>query len=523
MKRVLLSFIFVNTLSISNVVLSQQQQGYYNNQTTSFGNNPNNNQNNNQNTGNNYNQYGPYSTQNTNNNQNIANVSYNNQIGNYNNNQVNNNNKGNKQKRSNNNPFLNNYVLKNNHFSADVFKMNGGLYKTTIGNTLDRNGNVTKFDNELKKSIVIFFGDWCPHCAKFLGNLSKYINQLTSSGIKIIFISVPSIERIQTWQDPSMADYNESKNKLRNFGIDVDRLNLNQVELVLLGNNDVLEQNSIDSLPKFIAIRNGTEQFRGGSDNSLDVLNFDSTVTMQQFQEIWYEDDEDEYEEDEEEEEDDDDEEEEEEKPKKKVKKKNKSTKKKSNNNSNKKKIIKSSSNKKIAKKKITKAKTTKSKGSKVDKQLASFHTNMLNKGYMCNCSNTQQTQTVVKPPVTYVQVPVQTQTVQYIQQPVMQTQPVKYIQQPVLQPQPVKYVQQPVKTQPVVQTAPVTTIQSKEVDENFIEDETPTRSTSGRRCIKQKKPVMCSSRLKQRREKIHNKIEEAIEKREKNTCPCPN
>lgn len=533
MKRVLILFVFVNILSAYNVVLANQQSpvyasqagtmpnnynnqnqgngnynnGYNNNNNQSYNNgqyynnqqnnnyqynnqyNNNNNQysNNNQQNNNGYNWQTQYANQyGVNNNPNIANVSYNNQNGYYNNQQNNNqnsnknNNKRNKQNIANN-PFLNNYARRNRRFSASIYKMdrNGTLYKTQLDS------------KSLQKAIVIFFGDWCPHCANFLNSLSRYLNQLISSGIKIIFISVPSIERIQNWQTPSIADYNEAQQKLRSFNIipeqlnqyaqteydnakqqkknkqqynhDILYINMPAVELVLLGDNSVLDNNAIDSLPTMLAINNGTEQFRGGSDNSLDVVNFENSVTMQQFNEIWYEEDDEEEEEDEDDAED---YEEEDEEPKRQVKKKKKSTGKKSSS-SNKKK--KTNTNKKSPSKK-----TASSKPSKVDKPLADFHTKMLNKGCQCSCNNSA----------------------------------------PVL----VKR-----KSSTVKKNTPVV-IQNTVVDEQFIEEDEEKEvqvNNSRGKCIMQHRPVMCESKRKQMKQKVRNRIETAIEKHESNRCNC--
>ena len=42
------------------------------------------------------------------------------------------------------------------------------------------NGNLSKRDisyDDLQRAVVIFFGDWCPHCHKFLTEFSKHITK----------------------------------------------------------------------------------------------------------------------------------------------------------------------------------------------------------------------------------------------------------------------------------------------------------------------------------------------------------
>lgn len=135
----------------------------------------------------------------------------------------------------------------------------------------------------LQKAILIFFGSWCPYCSKYLNNLSRNINELVAAGIRIIFVHVPTIERLQNWQTPTDADYNDAYNRLSSFGIKPD----NSIELVLLGDRNSLNNNSIDSLPTMLAVKNGQEQFRGGSDNSIDIADFSQADKLKNFLQIW--------------------------------------------------------------------------------------------------------------------------------------------------------------------------------------------------------------------------------------------
>ncbi|MBR1944303.1 MAG: redoxin domain-containing protein [Alphaproteobacteria bacterium] len=539
MKRIFLFLVFGGFISTFNIDLNAQQsliygsqagtiqpynanQGKNNGYGNGYGNDDqqygNNNQSNNSWQNQYSNQYGNYN----NNNQGVTNISYN---GNgYSNTQPNNN---------SNNPFLNNYARKNKNFSAKVYKMKNGKLQSKASSLTDE---------DLKKTIIIFFGDWCPHCQHFLTSFAKYIPQLTSSGIKIIFVGVPSINVIQNWQNPTTSDYEKAQQNLQSFGInpeqmsqnakseynrskqqkknkqqhnsDILQLNMPAVELVLLGDNSVLDNNAIDSLPTMLAINNGTEQFRGSADNSLDVVNFENPISMQQFQEIWYTDND---EDDEDDENIDDEEDEAIEKVAKKVK-----NKKKIKSNKSKTKTKSSTKSNKSKNKKSTKGKTSKesskSSNKQVDVPLANFHTRLLNRGCDCNC--------VPQALVKHVRVPVQ--TVQpIVPQPVQQQvvcipvanqavePPVKVVQQPVMvSQQPARIAQQPARV--VQQPAPLVPINS-EIDNNFIEED----SSKDKKCMKVNPPVLCNSKIKQRREKVRNKIENAIEKHEKNRCYC--
>ena len=394
MNRLLISLcVFVTILFACNVVSVGQQGPVYASQAgqpydqSQYGYRNNNQYGDNQQNNGQYGNNNNWSNQYDGNNDPATNPSYNNQYGSYNN--QNNNNRQN----NSNNPFLKNYARKSKRFSATVCRLEKGKNKLSRPTTLD--------SKSLKKAVVIFFGDWCPNCARFLTGLSKYLNQLVQDGIRIIFIGVPSPETLQDWKSPTITDYNSAKDKLRSYNIVLEQLdpkgydsngnpksNNRKVELVLLGDEEVLNKNAIDSLPTMLVIRDSNEQFRGSSDNSLDIVNFESPSAMQQFKEIWNEEDEDDEDDDDdrdEDEDDDDDEEEEATKAKKKSKDKKKSVIKK-NKSSNKKKTTNIKLNNKPTKKKSTTKLTSKS--SKVDDYKAEFHTRMLNKGCQYSCNN---------------------------------------------------------------------------------------------------------------------------------------
>ena len=77
-------------------------------------------------------------------------------------------------------------------------------------------------------------------------------------------------------------------------------------------------------------------------------------------------------------------------------------------------------------------------------------------------------------------------------------------------------------KSSTVKKNTPVVT-QNTVVDEEFIEEEeteVPVTKTRGK-CIMQHRPVMCELKRKQRKQKVRNRIETAIEKHESNRCNC--
>lgn len=172
----------------------------------------------------------------------------------------------------NDNIFLEYYAKQGDDFNASVYyNESGELAKRDIS-----------FD-DLKKTVVIFSGDWCPYCHNFLTNFSQYINTLNSKGIKIIIVNVPSIDKLRNFVAPTTDDYNEVKSKLESYGINFSSM----TKLALLGEKATLARNGIEGLPVFIAIKNGKEYFRGIGQTGVSKLQLSNQTVLKQFLEIW--------------------------------------------------------------------------------------------------------------------------------------------------------------------------------------------------------------------------------------------
>ena len=170
------------------------------------------------------------------------------------------------------NMFLEYYARQGSDFSAPVF--------------YQENGNLVKRDisyDDLQKAIVIFFGDWCPHCHKFLTEFSQHIGKLTSQGIKVILINVPSVEKLKSWQDPTMQDYQSAIQELNACGINT----ADNIDVVLLGDRMALSKVGVSGLPVFLAIKNAKEYFRGIGSNGVSKLQLADPSVLGQFLDIW--------------------------------------------------------------------------------------------------------------------------------------------------------------------------------------------------------------------------------------------
>ena len=150
----------------------------------------------------------------------------------------------------------------------------------------NKSGNLVKQDisyDDLQKAVVIFFGDWCPHCHKFLTAFSQHVSKLTLKGIKVILLNVPSVEKLKNWQEPTMQDYQKAIQELNSCGVNLG----NNVEMVLLGDRVALSKIGVSGLPVFLAIKNAKEYFRGVGSNGVSKLKLSDPNVLQQFLNIW--------------------------------------------------------------------------------------------------------------------------------------------------------------------------------------------------------------------------------------------
>jgi hypothetical protein len=136
----------------------------------------------------------------------------------------------------------------------------------------------------LKRAIVICVGDWCPHCANFLGAFSKYTEALRLYGINIVFVHIPTLEVLSNWHDPTLADYQSADAKLQQFGIKADspevKSNPAGIFLVMLGSKDTLTKINVSSLPTTIGSQDQKECFRYVGEEALRALDLSNPDTL---------------------------------------------------------------------------------------------------------------------------------------------------------------------------------------------------------------------------------------------------
>jgi thiol-disulfide isomerase/thioredoxin len=175
-----------------------------------------------------------------------------------------------------NNIFLEYYSKQGVEFSASIFVKSGnGLVKKNIN-----------YD-DMKKTIVVFFGNWCPHCDQFITEFSKHIEKLKQNGINVIFLNIPSVDRLKDWKDPSMEEFLSAEAKIKSHGINLSK----EASVVLLGDRATLAKAGVEGLPTILVLKNGKEQFRGIGQAGAAKMNFSDPFVFEQFLAIWKEDD----------------------------------------------------------------------------------------------------------------------------------------------------------------------------------------------------------------------------------------
>ena len=181
----------------------------------------------------------------------------------------------------NKNPFLEYYSKQGSEFAAKVYYQNGkNLALEQISH------------DDLKKAVVVFFGEWCPHCDNFLKIFSKQLEFLRLYKVNVIFIHVPSIDRLKDYEKElsfkyTPDEFNQAENKISAYGINLSKKKTN---VALLGDRVSLGKNGIEGLPVVIAIRDGKECFRAVGENTSAKLDFSNEEVLKNFLAIWDED-----------------------------------------------------------------------------------------------------------------------------------------------------------------------------------------------------------------------------------------
>ncbi|MDR1476295.1 MAG: hypothetical protein LBI20_03185 [Holosporales bacterium] len=135
----------------------------------------------------------------------------------------------------------------------------------------------------LKKALLIFVGEWCPHCEAFLQSFKESVRILALYGVHIVFVYVPQPPVLQNWRDPTLTEYKSAEEKLAGWGIDV---NQPKVSLTMLGSSPDLRRAEVNSLPVAIAVKDGKEVFRGEGSSLVQTLDMRALPTLVDFASI---------------------------------------------------------------------------------------------------------------------------------------------------------------------------------------------------------------------------------------------
>ncbi len=190
---------------------------------------------------------------------------------------VNVNSNANVQQVQSNNPFLEYYNKQGN----TLLKDNISFYFRDKNNTLQKRQLTSSAQ---KKSVMVFFGDWCPHCDAFLKTFSQHIDLLRLSDVTIIFVAVPSISKLKNWTEPTIDEFNTAERKIESYGI---KLSSSKTFVVMISHPSTLSICGVEGLPVMIALQNGKEKFRAVGEKAVQKMNLSNTLVLKQFLEIW--------------------------------------------------------------------------------------------------------------------------------------------------------------------------------------------------------------------------------------------
>lgn len=175
------------------------------------------------------------------------------------------------------NPFLEYSVRQN----SQLFKDGSSFYFQSGSRSLTKRGIS---QDHLKKAVVVFFGDWCPHCDSFLRAFSPHVELLRLSGVSTIFVAIPSIERLKNWKDPNIDEFNAAENKIASYDI---KLATKKTFVAMIGDRSVLATCGIEGLPVFVAVKEGKEVCRFVGEKAVQKINISDPAVLKQFLSIW--------------------------------------------------------------------------------------------------------------------------------------------------------------------------------------------------------------------------------------------
>lgn len=136
----------------------------------------------------------------------------------------------------------------------------------------------------LKKSVFVFFGDWCPSCQTFLTGFAGMMDLLSMYGIEVIFVHVPVPSTLKNWKDPTLDDFNIAENKISSYGI---KLSSGRAYVVWVGDGTVHATSGIEALPVVVAVKDGKEMFRVAGSNATSKMNLSNPDVLKDFLKIW--------------------------------------------------------------------------------------------------------------------------------------------------------------------------------------------------------------------------------------------
>ncbi|MDR0640350.1 MAG: hypothetical protein LBF65_01275 [Holosporales bacterium] len=189
--------------------------------------------------------------------------------------------------------------------AGQVYQANAGSPSQMVGQSMLNTSNATDFDVEvyvlengnlvkrhinqsiLRKALVVFIGEGCPHCEKFLSGFAQHYKRLTSEGVTVVFVRIPAIDALQAGRVPTMQEYESAASETS-----VVSSPSNTVKVFLLADYPALMKVGVTAIPVGFIVDRGAQRLKMEGDALIQKTDFSDDSVLQSFLEYYTKDDE---------------------------------------------------------------------------------------------------------------------------------------------------------------------------------------------------------------------------------------
>ncbi|MDR1233551.1 MAG: hypothetical protein LBJ92_00125 [Holosporales bacterium] len=156
-------------------------------------------------------------------------------------------------------------------FDVEVYvQENGNLVKRHINQSI------------LRKALVVFIGEGCPHCERFLSEFAQHYRRITNEGVVTVFIRIPSISDLQAGRIPTMQEYDSAVSEVRVVGAPS-----NTIKVFLLADYPSLMRVGITAIPVGFIVNHSKQRLKMEGDTLFQKTDFSDDSVLQSFLEYF--------------------------------------------------------------------------------------------------------------------------------------------------------------------------------------------------------------------------------------------